>query len=77
MTEVIKMVLNNNTWIKARVLVSEPEKGYVDMKLRNNRFCAVQLRNPYEAEVRIPSLGGFTSLIGTSDLCLLLDKLSH
>ena len=77
MTEVIRSIIRNSSWFGAQILVSVPEKGYVDMKLRNGLFCTVQLRNAYEAEVRLAQFGGFSSLIGSDNVCELLEKLSH
>lgn len=77
MTEIINKIVKNSVWIGAQILVSVPEEGYVDMKLRNGYFCVVQCKNPYEVRVYVSAMGGLNSLISTNNVCELLEKLSH
>lgn len=77
MTEIINKVVTNSVWMGAQPYVVLPNKGYIDMRLRNGLFCSVQLRNAHEAEVRLAQFGGFSSLIGSDKVCELLEKLSH
>lgn len=77
MTKVINKIVKDIVWMGAQPYVVLPDKGYIDMRLRNGLFCSVQLRNPFEAEVRLAQFGGFSSLIGSDKVCELLAKLSH
>ena len=55
MTEIINKVVTNSVWMGAQPYVVLPNKGYIDMRLRN----------AHEAEVRLAQFGGFSSLIGS------------
>lgn len=76
--QIIGQIANASTWMEAKIVdVPSYTKGYIELKLRNGKFTTIIVKNPYEAEVRIASFGGFKSIISTNEVISLLNKLSH
>lgn len=77
MNQTLGKIANETTWMKAKIVEISYSMNYIELILRNGLFCVVQIRNEYEAELRISKMGGFKAIIHTSEVCELINKLSY
>ena len=77
MNQILGRIVNEATWIKAKVVEISYSMNYMELILRNGLFCVIKLKNAYETEIRIAELGGFKAIINTNSITHLIAKLSY
>lgn len=75
--EILDTFSNKSNWNENVDLIDyNINKGYIELQLKGKYSAFLQLNNQYEIEVRIPSFGGFKSIIHYHYVYELIRKLS-